>query len=309
MLIAGDPADRDTTQRRVGTEQVTGHPPEPAARRSYLGKGPDRYAEQVSQFGGPPADHDVVEERPGRVGRIGGEHSSGGATGQVPQHPRVDGAEGELAGGGEVAVGEHPLDLGRREIGIEHQAGALPDQREVAGVLELVTRRRGATVLPDDGAVEGGASGPVPGHHRLTLVGDPDRPRHPLLVGEASGHLDERGLDGVPDLAGVVLHPPGARVVLGQFAIGDVHHPGPVVDHQCPNPGGTGVDGDGDGGAGGHRGTVLRTAAGSGSGGRPDRRPAVWHRGTAGRRSVGASCGQSFAILREQPLNWEFSVT
>ena len=71
--------------------------------------------------------------------------------------------------------------------------------------------------------------------------------------------------DARPDLVRVVLHPAGARVVLGELAVGHVDHPGPVVDHQGPDPGGPGVDGDGHGGAGGHTRTVVtappRTAA------------------------------------------------
>ena len=71
---------------------------------------------------------------------------------------------------------------------------------------------------------------------------------------EPPGHLVEGVAHQLPDLGGVVLHPAGPGEVLGQFAVGDVDHPGPLVDDQGPDAGRAGVDGDGDGGAAGHGG-------------------------------------------------------
>ena len=54
---------------------------------------------------------------------------------QVPQHPRVDGAEGQIGVGDDASFGQQPLELGRREVGIEHEASLLAHEREMAGVL------------------------------------------------------------------------------------------------------------------------------------------------------------------------------
>ena len=57
--------------------------------------------------------------------------------------------------GVDAALGEQPLELGGREVGVEHEAGALPHQRLDAGGAQVVAARRGATVLPDDRPVAG----------------------------------------------------------------------------------------------------------------------------------------------------------
>ena len=48
------------------------------------------------------------------------------ALGQVPEQPRIDGAEGEFAALGAIAragdVVENPLELGAGEVGVEQEA-------------------------------------------------------------------------------------------------------------------------------------------------------------------------------------------
>src|SRR3546814_15234550 len=61
------------------------------------------------------------------------------------------------------------------------------------------------------------AGAPVPGHHRLALVGDAHRGDR--LV-EGPGPPREGRLPRRPDLGRVVLDPAGARVVLGELPAG-----------------------------------------------------------------------------------------
>ena len=108
-------------------------------------------------------------------------------------------------------------------------------------------QRRGAPVLPHDGAVQRPAGAAVEGDEGLALVGDADGgdglgggPG----FGEAGGDLGEGGADGGPDLVGVVLHPARLGEVLGQLAVGDVDDAGLLVDDQGADAGRARIDGD-----------------------------------------------------------------
>ena len=118
---------------------------------------------------------DVEEHRAAGVGRVGGEDL---AAGQVPQQPAVDRAEREVGPGRHAPPprppAQEPGHLRAAEVGVEDEAGALPDEREVSGARQRVAAGRGAPVLPDDGPVQRLAGVAVPGHHRLPLVGDAD---------------------------------------------------------------------------------------------------------------------------------------
>src|SRR5205809_676806 len=79
---------------------------------------------------------------------------------------------------------------------------------------QLVAPRGRAPVLPHDRSVAGLARLPVPHDGRLSLVGDPDCGDR---VVERRHELRQRGLDGVPDLEGVVLDPAWAREMLWEL--------------------------------------------------------------------------------------------
>ena len=73
---------------------------EPAARRQRPRAGTRRgTSNSVAQLVGPRARADVVEHRAARVRRVGRVHAAVGAAGEVPQDPRVDGAEREVGVG------------------------------------------------------------------------------------------------------------------------------------------------------------------------------------------------------------------
>ena len=78
--------------------------------------------------------------------------------GQAPDQPAVDGAEGQLAALGPLAraghVVEQPVDLGRREVRIEHQAGPFARPGPRAAAAQRGAALGGAPVLPDDGVAQ-----------------------------------------------------------------------------------------------------------------------------------------------------------
>ena len=69
--------------------------PEAAARRAHLREARRRDVEQREQLGRPRQRVDVEEQRAARVRRFGGMHAARRASGEVPEDPRVDGAERE----------------------------------------------------------------------------------------------------------------------------------------------------------------------------------------------------------------------
>ena len=160
--------------------------------------------------------------------------------------PRVDRPEHRravvrpLAQAGDVL--QQPGDLRGREVGVEDQAGALPDQRLVPGGAQLLAARGGAAVLPDDRVVQRLAGRRVPDADRLALVGDPDRGQ---LAGAHAGVVERLARDGLrdrPDLARVVLDPAGPGEVLGELALGAPDRLGTLVEHEAGGAGRALVD-------------------------------------------------------------------
>ena len=116
----------------------------------------------------------------------------------------------------------------------------------MTGLGELGAQGRRAAVLPDDGAVERPSAGAVEGDEGLALVGDADGGHGVAPLDQAGPELGQRGADAAPDLLGVVLHPAGSGEVLRQLPVGDIGHPGLLVDREGPDPGGARIDGDDD---------------------------------------------------------------
>jgi hypothetical protein len=145
------------------------------------------------------------------------------AAGQTPQQERIDGAEGQMAGGGERAsafdVVEQPGDLGGREIRIEQQAGLGRDGGLVARFLQPAAQVRRAAILPDYGAVNGLGGAPVPEQAGFALVGDADSGDIGCGQPSACEGLACRFHGRAPDVLRVVLDPAGGGVMLGELAL------------------------------------------------------------------------------------------
>jgi hypothetical protein len=159
---------------------------------------------------------------------------------ELEDQPGVDRPEGGTRVN--AAVLDQPLDLGAREVGVQHQAGALAEKGLPARFAQLVAAGGRAAVLPHERAVERLARLAVPSHHRLALVRDPDA-REPAAAdaGRVEG-LAGHGASHVPDLAGVVLDPPGAREVLLELPVGAAGDRSPLVEDDAGRAGGALVD-------------------------------------------------------------------
>src|SRR6185503_6614118 len=108
----------------------------------------------------PCAEVNVEQHRPRGVGVVGDM-----AAGELEKQPGVDRPEdGALSA---LDVAQQPLDLRRREVGIDDEAGALADQRLVPGPAQLLAALCRAPVLPDQRSVYRLARRRVPGDHGL----------------------------------------------------------------------------------------------------------------------------------------------
>ncbi len=172
LLVAGDPGDRHARRRRSSPRRRR------PTRRTIARQHRARNVEQAQAARRPTSPRvDVEEQRAARVGRIGDVRR---AAGQLPDEPRVDGAERELAAQRPLAraghVVEQPLELGAREIGVEDEAGLA--RRSVAAwpaARSSSQMRRRPPVLPDDRVGDRPAGRAIPQHRRLALIGDADR--------------------------------------------------------------------------------------------------------------------------------------
>ena len=215
LLIASDAGDGDG-----GVEELVGGLAINFAGGADFRKQAAGDIEELEEFVIPLQSVNIKEEGAAGVADISDVQF---AAGKIPDEPGIDGAEGELAGFGQIAsagdVIEEPLDFRSGEIGIENEAGFfLEFFGEVAG-FEVVAGLGGAAVLPDNGVVDGLAGFAIPDDGGFALVGDADAGDVGKLeagLGERFG--DDTGLGG-PDFIGVVLDPAGLREMLGKLAL------------------------------------------------------------------------------------------
>ena len=141
------------------------------------------------------------------------------AAGEVPQQPGVDGAEGEVGVGLDAALGEQPLELGGREVRVEHEPGGRPDEGEVAGRRRSSSQRAAVRRSCHTMARwQRPAGAPVPRHDRLALVGDADGGDGlPSRRGDQLG--ERRPDDGVQISSASCSTQPGPGEVLGELAV------------------------------------------------------------------------------------------
>ena len=93
------------------------------------GRERERHPEEVEQLVRPGERADVEQHRAAGVRRLGGEHAPVDPAREVPQHPGVDGAERQVGRDRHAALGQQPLDLGGREVRVEHETGGGAHQR------------------------------------------------------------------------------------------------------------------------------------------------------------------------------------
>ena len=201
LLVAGDPSDGHERAEQLSLADN-------AARRDEPWEHGARDREEVEQLVVPLECRDVEQHRAGGVRDVRGVLAA-----ELPQKPRVDRAEGEVAC--RACVREQPFELRRREVRIGDQAGALADQ---------LHRQLGAAcgrppVLPDDRAADRLTTSLVPDERRLALVRDPDRVELPGPDARVAQRSRRRVEHRLPDLVGIVLHEPGRREVLAELPV------------------------------------------------------------------------------------------
>ncbi len=216
LLIADEGGDRDrrTEDRRVGL----GDDPR---RRDDAWQDGMRDADQVAQLDVPGQPVDVEEEGPTRVGDVGRVDP---AAGQAPEQERIDRPRGQLAPLGPGAEARRRVedvgDLRAAEVGVQRQAGPLPEQGLVAGATERRARRCGDPALPDDRVGDRPARGALPDDDRLALVRDADRGDVGRIERARGEGLACRLKLRAPDRLGVMGHVPGRREALRELVLG-----------------------------------------------------------------------------------------
>jgi hypothetical protein len=143
------------------------------------------------------------------------------ATSQIPQQPGIYRSKCQLTAFGCRAsirnVIKYPSQLGPRKVGVNDQSGVISKQLSLATPLNLIAAMRSASILPDDGGMNGLACFAIPNDGRLSLVGDSNR-RHVAGLGAslAKCGASYRQL-ALPNLPSIVLNPAGLWEMLSEF--------------------------------------------------------------------------------------------
>ena len=230
LLIAGDAAERHRLEAERRRDLAVD-----LARAAHLRQHAARHAQRAQQLVIPLERVDVEQQRARRVAGVGDVQA---AVGELPEQPRVDRAERELAGLGAraraVDVVENPGELRAREVRVEHQTGALAEQRLGALRSQAIADVRRAPILPDDGVGDGLAGLAIPHDRGLALVGDADRGDVARTHARAGQHLHgDAGLRR-PDLQRVVLDPAWLRKDLSELALRDSLDPAVPIEQDSP---------------------------------------------------------------------------
>jgi hypothetical protein len=141
-------------------------------------------------------------------------------------------------------VVEQPGELRGAEIGVEEEAGLVPNHGLEPHRPEALAVPGRSAVLPDDGVRERPPAVPLPEEGRLALVGDPDRGdrarAHAML-----GEYPTRGPDlGLPEKLGIVLDPAGLRIDLWMLLLGHAEEGRTLVEEERPRAGRALVEGE-----------------------------------------------------------------
>ena len=175
---------------------------------------------------------------------LGGVDAAGGPARQLPQHPRVDRAEGQVGPGLDAALGEQPLELGaRRSTGRAPARSSGGPGRRWPAAAQL--RRSGRRCAGPARRAPGAGAGRCARSH-TTVVS-----RWLVMPIAATGSPSRRAmssasvcLGGGPDVVGVVLDQAGGGEVLRELAVGVAGRRAVGAHGEAAHPGRPGVDGD-----------------------------------------------------------------
>src|SRR5262245_21643515 len=182
-------------------------------RIAHLRQHGARHAEPADELTVPFSRSNVVEHGAGGVGRI--RRMQPGAR-HFEQEKAVNCSEADFTRARPRLETRHmlqePGELGRGEIGIDHESRRLGDMIAPSLAQELAAKPGGAAVLPNDRVGERPRARALPYHARLALIGDADGgdTRGIDAAERCAAHLQ----NGPPDLLGVVLDLARRRVDL-----------------------------------------------------------------------------------------------
>src|SRR5919204_3597584 len=115
---------------------------------------------------------------------------------------------------------EKPLELGRREIGIDHQSGARLHFRGEPLFLEPLAQGSAASTLPDNGVIHRLSRGALPEQRGLSLISEANGgdlvPSDPAVAQDPLCHCPLRE----PNIHGIVFNPTRLRIYLRDFLTG-----------------------------------------------------------------------------------------
>ena len=190
----------------------------------------------------PGEGMDIEQHGPGGVGVV---RHMDLAPGELPDEPGLHRSKEQLSGTGLLPgaryMVQNPPQLGSGEIGVQHQAGFLPEEILIAQLFQLLAMVCRPAALPHDGRTHRPSGEPVPHNGGFPLIGNADG-RHisggnsPVAQGH-SGHLYLGGIN----LLRVMLHPARLRKILGKFLLGHCHNFPILAKKNTPVAGGTGV--------------------------------------------------------------------
>ncbi len=116
---------------------------------------------------------------------------------------------------------QQPRELGAGEIGIEQKPGPGGEGRLEPVAFEARANVGGATILPDDGAMDRASGAAVPQQRGFALIGDADS-GDILGAGAGLAHGSPAGLERRrPEVLGLVLDLAAGRKMLGKFLLGE----------------------------------------------------------------------------------------
>src|SRR5215213_9954350 len=154
-------------------------------------------------------------------------HTAVRSASQVPDDPGVNVAKEHFAffGSGAHALDiiEDPFDLGSGEIGCQGESYVFTEAILAAVPSKFVADSIGASILPDDGIIDGFAGCLFPGDHGLALVCNADCCNIPGVDTALPQRAFNHFLSTLPDSHGIMFDPAGLWVDLFVFLLIDPH--------------------------------------------------------------------------------------
>ena len=228
LLVARDARDRNgpAPERGIGFGDHS-------RARNDFGEDRLRDVKELQEFVVPLSRAQIAQKRARGVRQV---RRMAPSARKLPDEPRVDRAEGDFAPFGPGARPrnpvEKPVDLRRREVRIETQAGFARHHLFFSAAAQLFAEIRRAAVLPHDGGRERLSGFSIPENRRFALIGEPDRGDFLRPDARAAKRPVDAAARRLPNLEGVVLHPARSRIVLSELFLFEPDDLRPFVEEE-----------------------------------------------------------------------------